>query len=85
MRKPAAGRINRPLRHNPQPYSGINILSLWASAMTQSFAGPIWMTFWQATEFDAHIRKGEKDSFVVYANSITRRETDEKAGDEISS
>ena len=28
----AAGRITRPLRHNGQPYTGINILSLWASA-----------------------------------------------------
>ena len=25
----AAGRITRPLRYNGQPYSGINILSLW--------------------------------------------------------
>jgi antirestriction protein ArdC len=79
----AAGRINRPLRHNGQSYSGINVLSLWASAMTQSFAAPIWMTFRQATEFDAHVRKGEKGSLVVYANSITRTERDEKTGDEI--
>lgn len=28
----AAGRITRPLRHNSQPYKGINILMLWASA-----------------------------------------------------
>ena len=27
----AAGRITRPLRHNGQPYTGINILSPWAS------------------------------------------------------
>ena len=27
----AAGRITRPLRHNGTPYSGINILMLWAS------------------------------------------------------
>jgi antirestriction protein ArdC len=79
----AAGRINRPLRHNGQPYSGINVLSLWASAMTQNFAAPIWMTFRQATEFNAHVRKGEKGSLVVYANSITRTERDEKTGDEI--
>ena len=26
----AAGRITRPLRHNGKPYSGINVLSLWA-------------------------------------------------------
>jgi N-terminal domain of anti-restriction factor ArdC len=28
----AAGSITRPLRHNGQPYSGINVISLWASA-----------------------------------------------------
>ena len=79
----AAGRITRPLRHNGKPYSGINVLSLWASAMAQNFAAPIWMTFKQAMELDAHIRKGEKGSLVVYADSITRKETDEKTGDEI--
>jgi antirestriction protein ArdC len=79
----AAGRITRPLRHNRKPYSGINVLSLWASAMAQNFAAPIWMTFKQASELDAHIRKGEKGSIVVYADSITRKETDEKTGDEI--
>jgi antirestriction protein ArdC len=79
----AAGRITRPLRHNGKPYSGINVLSLWASAMAQNFAAPIWMTFKQASELDAHIRKGEKGSLVVYADSITRKETDERTGDEI--
>jgi antirestriction protein ArdC len=79
----AAGRITRPLRHNGKPYSGINVLSLWASAMAQNFAAPVWMTFKQASELDAHIRKGEKGSLVVYADSIKRKETDEKTGDEI--
>jgi antirestriction protein ArdC len=79
----AARRISRPLRHNGKPYSGINVLSLWASAMAQNFAAPIWMTFKQASELDAHIRKGEKGSLVVYADSITRKETDGKTGDEI--
>ena len=79
----AAGRITRPLRHNGQPYSGINVLSLWTSALAQSFSAPIWMTFRQAMELDAHVRKGEKGSLVVYANSITRTDTDEKTGDDI--
>src|SRR6266478_3823217 len=79
----AAGRITSPLRHNGKPYSGINVLSLWASAMAQNFGAPIWMTFKQAAELDAHIRKGEKGSLVVYADSITRKETDGKTGDEI--
>ena len=46
----AAGRITRPLRHNGQPYSGINILMLWMSAVGQNFAAPIWMTFNQALD-----------------------------------
>ncbi|MGC2468018.1 MAG: zincin-like metallopeptidase domain-containing protein [Candidatus Acidiferrum sp.] len=79
----AAGRITRPLRHNGQPYSGINILSLWMSATAQNFAAPIWMTFRQALELDAHVRKGEKGSLVVYANSITRTEHDEKSGEDV--
>src|ERR1017187_9015194 len=69
-----AGRITRPLRHNGQPYSGINILMLWAEAVSQGFNAPIWMTFRQASELGAHVRKGEKGSLVVYANSITRTE-----------
>ena len=78
----AAGPITRPLRHNGQPYSGINVLSLWASAMEQGFSAPIWMTFRQANELEAHVRKGEKGSLVVYANSVTRNEVDEESGDE---
>ena len=69
-----AGRITRPLRHNGVPYAGINILMLWAEAMDKGFSSPTWMTFKQASELQAHVRKGEKGSLVVYANSITRTE-----------
>jgi antirestriction protein ArdC len=70
----AAGRITRPLRHNGQPYSGINILMLWASATAEGFIAPIWMTYRQAQELGAQVREGEKGALVVYANSITRTE-----------
>jgi antirestriction protein ArdC len=73
-----AGRITRPLRHNGVAYSGINILMLWAEAMDKGFTAPIWMTFKQAQELKANVRKGEKGSLVVYANSITRTEEDAK-------
>ena len=76
------GRITPPLRHNGLPYSGINILMLWASAMEQGFASPMWMTFKQALELNAHVRKGEKGSLVAYANAIARTETTD-AGEEI--
>jgi len=79
----AAGRITQPLRFNGQPYSGINILSLWISAAAQGFVAPIWMTFRQAIELNAHVRKGEKGSLVVYANAITRTKHDENTGEDI--
>jgi antirestriction protein ArdC len=71
-----AGRITRPLRANGVPYQGINVIVLWAEAMAKGYATPIWMTFKQAITLGANVRKGEKGSLVVYANSITRTETD---------
>ena len=78
----AAGRITRPLRSNGIPYRGINVLMLWSEAMTKGFAAPIWMTFKQALELDAHVKKGEKGSLVVYASKVTRTETDSDSGEE---
>jgi antirestriction protein ArdC len=78
----AAGHVSRPLRHNGQPYAGINVLTLWASAMTGHYAAPIWMTFKQAIELGGHVRKGEKGSPVVYADTMRRTETDDATGDE---
>lgn len=73
----AAGRISRPLRAGGQPYKGINVLSLWESAMSQHFTAPIWMTFKQAKELGANVKKGAKGTLVVYADRITRTETRE--------
>jgi antirestriction protein ArdC len=78
----AAGRITRPLRGNLVPYQGINVIMLWSEAVAKGFAAPIWMTFKQAQELQAHVRKGEKGSLVVYANTVTRTETDETTGEE---
>jgi antirestriction protein ArdC len=76
-----AGKISRPLRHNGTPYRGMNILLLWGEAMAKGYAAPIWMTFKQALELNAHVRKGEHGSLVVYANSITKTETNDKGED----
>lgn len=77
----AAGRISRPLRHNGMAYRGMNVLLLWGEAMAKSYAAPIWVTFKQALEFDAHVRKGEHGSLVVYANSISKTETGQNGED----
>lgn len=78
----AAGRITRPLRSNGVPYQGINVVMLWSEAVARGFAAPIWMTFKQAKELGGHVRKGEKGNLVVYANTITKTETDEATGEE---
>ncbi len=79
----AAGRIARPLRHNGQPYSGINVLMLWSDAVAKGYAAPIWMTFKQAQELGAHVRKGEHGSLVVYADRFTKTETDDATGQDV--
>lgn len=77
----AAGRITRPLRHNGIPYKGINIVMLWMAATMNGHTSPFWLTFKQALELGGAVRKGERGELVVYANTITRTETDE-AGEE---
>jgi antirestriction protein ArdC len=78
----ADGRIMRPLRHNGEPYNGINVLMLWSAAEAKGFTSPAWMTFRQAQEFKAHVRKGEQGSLVVYADKIMRTDTDSDTGEE---
>ena len=70
----AAGRITRPLRHNSIPYNGINILMLWSAALDNDYAAPYWLTYKQTKELGAQVRKGERSSLVVYANTFTRTE-----------
>ena len=78
----SAGRITRPLRGNGVPYQGINVLMLWSAAIEKGYAAPIWMTFKQALEHKACVRKGEHGSLVVYADKILRTETDTATGEE---
>lgn len=76
------GRIVKPLRHNGMAYSGINVLMLWGAAMEEGFLSPYWMTFKQAKELGAHVRKGERGNPVVYANTIIKTEEQEDGGEE---
>lgn len=72
----AAGRITRPLRHNGQPYNGVNVLMLWASAEIAGYSCPFWLTFQQAKELGGHVKKGQHGSPVVYASTFKKKEQD---------
>ena len=76
-----AGHISRPLRAGGKAYRGINILMLWASAMECGFISPLWMTYKQAAELGGQVKKGEKGSLVVYADTFTKTGTDDKGAD----
>jgi len=73
----AAGRITRPLRHNGIAYRGINVITLWLAATARGYACPIWLTYKQAQELGAQVRKGERGELVVYADRITKTEASE--------
>src|ERR1700730_16633580 len=76
------GRVALPLRHNGVAYRGVNVLALWMQAMAKGYTAPVWMTFKQALALGANVRKGEKGSLVVYADKITRTETDAETNEE---
>ena len=76
------GRIVRPRRVTGEPYKGINVLWLWATADTNGYGSPTWMTYRQATELGGQVRKGEKGTLSVYADRFRKTETNDK-GEEI--
>jgi antirestriction protein ArdC len=78
----AAKRITLPLRHNGTPYRGINVLLLWGEAVAKGYASAMWMTYKQANELGARVRKGEQGSMVVFADRFTKTETNDH-GEEI--
>ena len=53
-----------------------------AQPCEQGFTAPLWITYKQAQELGGQVRKGEKGSLVVYANTITRTEQDAETGED---
>ncbi|WP_294538190.1 zincin-like metallopeptidase domain-containing protein [uncultured Rhodoblastus sp.] len=51
-------------------YSGINIPVLWQAAKSAGYADHAWMTFQQALALDAHVRKGEKGTHIVFTKKL---------------
>lgn len=75
-----AGNVMRPRRWNDIPYSGINTIMLWGTAAEKGYTSPYWMTFKQALDMKAAVRKGEKGSIVVYADKM-QKETEADNGE----
>jgi antirestriction protein ArdC len=65
-------RILRPLRNNGIPYSGVNVLTLWASAHHNGFANPYFMTALQADAAGGHARDKELKAATWACHTATR-------------
>jgi len=78
----AEARIAVPRRHNCTPYRSINILLLWGAAMAKGCGSPLWVTYRQAGELKAHVRKGEQGSLVVFGDCVAKTETNDR-GEEV--
>jgi antirestriction protein ArdC len=69
------GSLTMPRRITGQPYRGINVLLLWASATQQGLTSDRWMTFKQATDLGGKVRKGSKGTRIVFFKPLNVRDT----------
>ena len=65
--------------HTKNTYSGINILLLWNAAIETGRTTLKWVTFKQALELGGNVRKGERGTMVVYADSFVPKAEKERA------
>jgi len=52
------------------PYSGVNILILWACALKRCYSSPVWLTYKQAHDLGGQVRAGEKSVMCVYFEMV---------------
>ncbi|MFK5997852.1 MAG: ArdC-like ssDNA-binding domain-containing protein [Rhodobacterales bacterium] len=72
--KPWAGAcgFEAPRRQTGEYYQGVNVLLLWMAADENGYFADQWMTFKQAKNLGANVRKGEKGTQVVYYSTFER-------------
>ena len=76
------GSFARPVNiASKNPYNGINIVSLWVSALASEFPSNVWGTYRQWQEKDCQVRKGEKSSLVIFYKSFEVEDVNEQTGE----
>jgi len=77
-----ASRCPCTMPHNGvtgRPYSGINVLILWAQGVSGGYGSQRWLTYRQAVAAGGNVRRGEKGTVVCYADRFTPKEEAERA------
>lgn len=76
------GSMQRPVNvASRNPYNGVNILSLWLSALASDYPSNVWGTYRQWQLSGAQVRKGAKASLVVFYKTIEVSGTDPETGE----
>lgn len=60
-------------------YSGINVLILWAEAVSRGFPLQRWLTYRQAEAAGGNVRRGQKGTVICYADRFTPKAEAEAA------
>ncbi len=78
-----AAAIGLPANADSQnTYSGINILLLWGAVFERGFQLQSWLTYKQAQKLGGNVRKGEKSTTIVYADSFVTKDERQTAKQE---
>ena len=64
-----------------KPYSGINVLMLWAAGLRNGYASPYWLTYKQAADKGGQVRKGEHSTLCVFYKPWESQETNSDTGE----
>jgi antirestriction protein ArdC len=64
-----------------KPYSGINVLMLWAAGLRNGYTSPYWLTYKQAADKGGQVRKGEHSTLCVFYKPWESQETNNETGE----
>ncbi|MBM1227332.1 DUF1738 domain-containing protein [Ponticoccus sp. SC2-23] len=80
--KKTGGSFARPVNvASKNPYNGVNVVSLWVSALAAEFPSNVWGTYRQWQEKGCQVRKGEKSSLVVFYKTFEVEDLNEQTGE----
>lgn len=54
-------------------YNGVNVLLLWNAALESNYQSNAWLTYKQAADMGAQVRKGEKGTMCVYFEMVKKK------------
>jgi len=64
---PWSNSTSRPVNvASKNPYNGVNVISLWVTALSAEYPSNTWGTYSQWQEKGCQVRRGEKSSLVVF-------------------